>query len=120
MFGKANFMSNGQSLSGDEGKAGSEKPLKACRKHHVRKATFLLLIAGKRAAPELRVDSMFKAGGTGAAGGYWSAECPAPVTSRMPYFAKLLLLIFCLVLLVESRKHRRRRWTSQLDVQRAR
>ncbi|XP_057288092.1 gamma-aminobutyric acid receptor subunit rho-2 [Pezoporus wallicus] len=119
MFGEANFMSNGQSLSGDEGKAGSEKPLKACQKHHVGKAAFLPPIAGEHATPELRVDSMFKAGGTGAAGGYWSGVCPAPVTSRMPYFAKLLLLIFCLVLLVESRKHRRRRWTSQLDVQRA-
>ncbi|XP_061225783.1 gamma-aminobutyric acid receptor subunit rho-2 [Neopsephotus bourkii] len=119
MFGEANFTSNGQSLSGDEGRAGSEKPLKACQNHHFGKAAFLPLIAGERATAELRVDSMFKAGGTGAAGGYWSGECSVPVTSRMPYFAKLLLLIFCLVLLVESRKHRRRRWTSQLDVQRA-
>ncbi|NXI09803.1 GBRR2 protein, partial [Irena cyanogastra] len=37
----------------------------------------------------------------------------------MPYFTKLLLLIFCVVLLVESRKHRRRRWTTHVDVQRA-
>ncbi|XP_023778026.1 gamma-aminobutyric acid receptor subunit rho-2 isoform X2 [Cyanistes caeruleus] len=62
---------------------------------------------------------MFKPGGTCTARGHWSAECPAPISSKMPYFAKLLLLIFCLVLLVESRKHRRRRWTSHLDVQRA-
>nr|XP_009666655.1 PREDICTED: gamma-aminobutyric acid receptor subunit rho-2 isoform X2 [Struthio camelus australis] len=41
------------------------------------------------------------------------------VSCEMPYFAKLFLLIFCLVLLVESRKHRRRRWTSQLEVQKA-
>ncbi|XP_053917664.1 gamma-aminobutyric acid receptor subunit rho-2 isoform X1 [Cuculus canorus] len=62
---------------------------------------------------------MFKPGGTFTTGGYWSAECPIPISSNMPYFAKLFLLIFCLVLLVESRKHRRRRWTSQLEVQRA-
>uniref|UniRef100_A0A8D0G7P6 GABA(C) receptor n=1 Tax=Sphenodon punctatus TaxID=8508 RepID=A0A8D0G7P6_SPHPU len=37
----------------------------------------------------------------------------------MPYFVKLILLIFCLVLLVESRKHRRRRWAGQLEVQKA-
>ncbi|XP_005421766.1 gamma-aminobutyric acid receptor subunit rho-2 [Geospiza fortis] len=37
----------------------------------------------------------------------------------MPYFTKLFLLIFCLVLLVESRRHRRRRWTTHPDVQRA-
>ncbi|XP_014350718.1 gamma-aminobutyric acid receptor subunit rho-2 [Latimeria chalumnae] len=33
----------------------------------------------------------------------------------MPYFLKLLLLLFCLVLLAESRKHRRRRWTAKLE-----
>uniref|UniRef100_A0A8C4UNY0 GABA(C) receptor n=1 Tax=Falco tinnunculus TaxID=100819 RepID=A0A8C4UNY0_FALTI len=62
---------------------------------------------------------MFKPRGTYTTGAYWSTECPTAISSKMPYFAKLLLLIFCLVLLVESRKHRRRRWTSQLEVQRA-
>uniref|UniRef100_A0A663LJ76 GABA(C) receptor n=1 Tax=Athene cunicularia TaxID=194338 RepID=A0A663LJ76_ATHCN len=62
---------------------------------------------------------MCKPEGTCTAGGYWSAECPTLISSKMPYFAKLLLLIFFLVLLVESRKHRRRRWTGQLEVQRA-
>ncbi|XP_072188765.1 gamma-aminobutyric acid receptor subunit rho-2 isoform X2 [Excalfactoria chinensis] len=61
---------------------------------------------------------MLGAGGCCAAGGYGRAACPA-VPGRMPHFAKLLLLIFCLVLLVESRKHRRRRWTSQLELQKA-
>lgn len=40
MFGEANFMGNGQSLSGDEGKALSEKPLKACREHQSGKQRF--------------------------------------------------------------------------------
>ncbi|XP_009666655.2 gamma-aminobutyric acid receptor subunit rho-2 isoform X2 [Struthio camelus] len=62
---------------------------------------------------------MFKPGGTSTTGGVWSAECLTAVSCEMPYFAKLFLLIFCLVLLVESRKHRRRRWTSQLEVQKA-
>ncbi|XP_066447608.1 gamma-aminobutyric acid receptor subunit rho-2-like [Eleutherodactylus coqui] len=35
----------------------------------------------------------------------------------MPHSFKLLLLIFCLILLTESRKHRRRRWSNQMEVQ---
>ncbi|XP_075001565.1 gamma-aminobutyric acid receptor subunit rho-2 [Calonectris borealis] len=112
-------MSNGQSLSGDEGKALREKPLKACRKHHVGKAAFLPPIADEHGTPELELIQCLNLGGLCTTGGYWRAECPAPISSKMPHFAKLLLLIFCLVLLVESRKHRRRRWTSQLEVQRA-
>lgn len=61
---------------------------------------------------------MLRAGGSCAVGGYGREVCPAG-PGRMPHFAKLLLLIFCLVLLVESRKHRRRRWTSQLELQKA-
>lgn len=49
MFGEANFTSNGQSLSSDEAKALSEKPLNACRKHHVGKAAFLPPIADEHA-----------------------------------------------------------------------
>lgn len=62
---------------------------------------------------------MLAAGGTRAAVGYGSTACLA-ASSSMPYLTKLLLFIFCLVLLVESRKHRRRRWTSQPEVQKAR
>lgn len=63
MFGEANFVSNGQSLSSDEGKAVSEKPLKPCQKHHVGKAALLLLIAGERATPELELIQCLKPGG---------------------------------------------------------
>ncbi|XP_014456040.2 gamma-aminobutyric acid receptor subunit rho-2 [Alligator mississippiensis] len=61
---------------------------------------------------------MFKPEWTCTAGGYWSAECLLTLSHKMPYFGKLILFIFCLVLLVESRKHRRRRWAGQLESQR--
>ncbi|XP_042302427.1 gamma-aminobutyric acid receptor subunit rho-2 isoform X2 [Sceloporus undulatus] len=48
----------------------------------------------------------------GRTGRKWNSD-----SLRMPCSAKLILLIFCLVLLVESRKHRRRRWTGQVEVQ---
>nr|DBA26501.1 TPA: hypothetical protein GDO54_010748 [Pyxicephalus adspersus] len=35
----------------------------------------------------------------------------------MPHSFKFLLLIFCLILLTESKKHRRRRWTNQMEIQ---
>ncbi|OXB54361.1 hypothetical protein ASZ78_011043 [Callipepla squamata] len=61
---------------------------------------------------------MLGAGAGCAVWGYGRTACPAgPAT--MPHFAKLLLLIFCLVLLVESRRHRRRRWTSQPELRKA-
>ncbi|XP_007949634.1 gamma-aminobutyric acid receptor subunit rho-2 [Orycteropus afer afer] len=36
----------------------------------------------------------------------------------MPYFTRLILFLFCLMALVESRKPRRRRWTRQLEMPR--
>ncbi|XP_072264745.1 gamma-aminobutyric acid receptor subunit rho-2-like isoform X1 [Pyxicephalus adspersus] len=36
---------------------------------------------------------------------------------KMPHSFKFLLLIFCLILLTESKKHRRRRWTNQMEIQ---
>ncbi|XP_053098998.1 gamma-aminobutyric acid receptor subunit rho-2 isoform X2 [Hemicordylus capensis] len=64
-------------------------------------------------------DSMFKPGCIYTAGGYWTEGGWIFDSHRMPYFAKLMLLIFCLVVLVESRKHRRKRWTGQVEVQKA-
>lgn len=63
MFGEANFMSSGQSLSGDEGRALSEKPLKASRKHRVGKAAFLPPIADEHATPELEWIRCLNPGG---------------------------------------------------------
>nr|XP_056712405.1 gamma-aminobutyric acid receptor subunit rho-2-like [Euleptes europaea] len=60
---------------------------------------------------------MFKAGCTCTAGGYWRGGRWTSSSHKMPYIVKLLLLIFCLVLLGESRKHRRRRWTGQIEMQ---
>nr|XP_034965291.1 gamma-aminobutyric acid receptor subunit rho-2 isoform X3 [Zootoca vivipara] len=59
---------------------------------------------------------MFKPAGTYTSGGYgtegqWSSD-----SHGMPYFAKLILLIFCLFFLVESRKHRKRRWAGQVEL----
>ncbi|XP_048350470.1 gamma-aminobutyric acid receptor subunit rho-2-like isoform X1 [Sphaerodactylus townsendi] len=62
---------------------------------------------------------MFKAGCTSSAGGYWRQGRWTSNSHRMPYIVKLFLLIFCLVLLGESRKHRRRRWTGQIEMQKA-
>ncbi|XP_053769541.1 gamma-aminobutyric acid receptor subunit rho-2 [Desmodus rotundus] len=36
----------------------------------------------------------------------------------MPYFTKLILFLLCLMVLVENRKPKRRRWTGQLEVPR--
>lgn len=55
MFSEANLMSNGQSLSGDEGKAPSVKPLRACRMHHAGNAAFLPLIADQHDMPQLEL-----------------------------------------------------------------
>ncbi|XP_028578793.1 gamma-aminobutyric acid receptor subunit rho-2 isoform X1 [Podarcis muralis] len=53
----------------------------------------------------------YTAGGYGTEG-EWSSD-----SHGMPYnFAKLILLIFCLFFLVESRKHRKRRWTGQVEL----
>ncbi|XP_077160634.1 gamma-aminobutyric acid receptor subunit rho-2 isoform X2 [Paroedura picta] len=62
-------------------------------------------------------DSMFKAGCTCFAGVYWREGRWTSCSHRMPYIVKLLLLMFCLVLLGESKKHRRKRWTGQIEVQ---
>ncbi|XP_031960932.1 gamma-aminobutyric acid receptor subunit rho-2-like isoform X1 [Corvus moneduloides] len=118
MFSEANLVSNGQSFSGDEGKALSAKPLESLSNASRRERSVSDTDRRPTRHTRIGVDSMFKPGGSCTTGGHWSAECPAPISSKMPYFTKLLLLIFCLVLVVESRKHRRRRWT-HLGMQRA-
>ncbi|KAM4040877.1 gamma-aminobutyric acid receptor subunit rho-2-like [Anomaloglossus baeobatrachus] len=55
--------------------------------------------------------------GTATAGRSYSADHFLFTILKMPHSFKLLLLIFCLILLTESRKHRRRRWTNQMEVQ---
>lgn len=63
-------------------------------------------------------SSMSESEYTCTAGSYRTEGDGIGDSHRMPYFAKLLLLIFCLVLLVESSKNRKRRWTGQTEVQR--
>lgn len=55
MFSEADLVSNGQSLSGDEGKALSVKPLRGCRMHHTGNTAFVPLIAEQHDTPELEL-----------------------------------------------------------------
>ncbi|XP_070810102.1 gamma-aminobutyric acid receptor subunit rho-2-like [Pituophis catenifer annectens] len=50
-------------------------------------------------------------------GGGWTEGTGSPDSQSMLYFAKLILLLFCGVLLGESRKHRKGRWTAEAQVQ---
>ncbi|XP_032999303.1 gamma-aminobutyric acid receptor subunit rho-2 isoform X1 [Lacerta agilis] len=59
---------------------------------------------------------MFKPACTYTAGGYGTEGQWRSDSHGMPYFAKLILLIICLFFLVESRKHRKRRWTGQVEL----
>ncbi|KAM4771830.1 gamma-aminobutyric acid receptor subunit rho-2-like [Rhinophrynus dorsalis] len=56
--------------------------------------------------------------GTVTAGGYCRAEHFLVTEMIMPYSFKLIVLLFCLILLTESKKPRRRRWANQVDVHR--
>ncbi|DAA26190.1 TPA: gamma-aminobutyric acid receptor subunit rho-2 [Bos taurus] len=58
---------------------------------------------------------MVKPGGICPAAGPWKAACSIADIHRMPYFSRLILFLFCLVVLVESRKPKKRRWTGQLE-----
>ncbi|KAM9060215.1 gamma-aminobutyric acid receptor subunit rho-2 isoform 2-T2 [Megaptera novaeangliae] len=58
---------------------------------------------------------MVKPGGICPAAGYWKAACGITDIHRMPYFSRLILFLFCLMVLVESRKPKKRRWTGQLE-----
>ncbi|XP_007421854.1 gamma-aminobutyric acid receptor subunit rho-2 [Python bivittatus] len=62
-------------------------------------------------------SSMFKPECIYTSGGGWTEGGGSADSQSMPYFAKLMLLIFCGVLLGESRKHKRGRWTEEADVQ---
>lgn len=48
--------------------------------------------------------------------GYWKAASGSIDIHKMPYFTRLILFLFCLTVLVESRKPKRRRWTGQLEM----
>ncbi|XP_015681005.1 gamma-aminobutyric acid receptor subunit rho-2, partial [Protobothrops mucrosquamatus] len=61
-------------------------------------------------------SSMFKPECIYPSGGGWT-EGTADSQSMLYFFAKLILLIFCGVLLGESRKHRKGRWTAEAQVQ---
>ncbi|XP_039199048.1 gamma-aminobutyric acid receptor subunit rho-2-like isoform X2 [Crotalus tigris] len=61
-------------------------------------------------------SSMFKSECIYPSGGGWT-EGTADSQSMLYFFAKLILLIFCGVLLGESRKHRKGRWTAEARVQ---
>ncbi|XP_063299639.1 gamma-aminobutyric acid receptor subunit rho-2-like [Pelobates fuscus] len=51
------------------------------------------------------------------AGIYCRADHLLATTQTMPYSLKLAVLIFCLILLTASKKHRRRRWAGQMEMQ---
>ncbi|KAM9315623.1 gamma-aminobutyric acid receptor subunit rho-2-like [Gastrophryne carolinensis] len=53
---------------------------------------------------------------TGTAGRNCSVHLLLATVLKMHHSFKLLLLILCLVLLTESRKHRRRRWANHMEV----
>uniref|UniRef100_A0A2K5DE22 GABA(C) receptor n=1 Tax=Aotus nancymaae TaxID=37293 RepID=A0A2K5DE22_AOTNA len=58
---------------------------------------------------------MVKLGGTYSATGYWKAAFCLTDVHKMPYFTRLILFLFCLMVLVESRKTKRKRWTGQVE-----
>ncbi|KAM7135081.1 gamma-aminobutyric acid receptor subunit rho-2 isoform 2-T2 [Molossus nigricans] len=59
---------------------------------------------------------MVNPGGIGPAAGPWKAACGVADIHKMPYFTKLILFLFCLMVLVASRKPKRRKWTGQLEM----
>ncbi|XP_057595493.1 gamma-aminobutyric acid receptor subunit rho-2 [Hippopotamus amphibius kiboko] len=58
---------------------------------------------------------MVKLRGICPAAGYWKAACGILDIHRMPYFSRFILFLFCLMVLVESRKPKKKRWTGQLE-----
>ncbi|MBZ3874393.1 Gamma-aminobutyric acid receptor subunit rho-2 [Sciurus carolinensis] len=48
--------------------------------------------------------------------GHWKADGYIVDVHKMPYFTRLILFLFCLMVLGESRKPRRKRWTGQLEM----
>lgn len=85
MFSEANLVSNGQSLSGDEGKALSAKPLRACRMHQAGSTAFLLLIADQRDTPELDSIQCLSPGGL------VLQEVTGVQSARLPFPARCLI-----------------------------
>ncbi|XP_008565444.1 PREDICTED: gamma-aminobutyric acid receptor subunit rho-2, partial [Galeopterus variegatus] len=59
---------------------------------------------------------MVKPGRICPAASYWKAACCMIDIHKMPYFTRLILFLFCLMVLVESRKPRKKRWTGQLEM----
>ncbi|XP_005377805.1 PREDICTED: gamma-aminobutyric acid receptor subunit rho-2 [Chinchilla lanigera] len=59
---------------------------------------------------------MVKLRGVCPTGSYWKTACCIIDTHKMPYFTRLILFLFCLMVLVESRKPRRKRWTGHLEM----
>lgn len=68
----------------------------------------------RSAGSRRQTDSMVKPAGICPAAGPWKAACSVTDVHRMPYFSRLILFLFCLMVLVESRKPKKRRWTGQL------
>ncbi|XP_035152222.1 gamma-aminobutyric acid receptor subunit rho-2 isoform X3 [Callithrix jacchus] len=58
---------------------------------------------------------MVKLGGIYSATGYWKAAFCLTDVHKMLYFTRLILFLFCLMVLVESRKPKRKRWTGQVE-----
>jgi gamma-aminobutyric acid receptor subunit rho len=59
---------------------------------------------------------MVKPGHLCATKSYWKAACYIIDVHRMFYFTRLMLFLLCLMVLVDSRRPRRKRWTGQLEV----
>lgn len=63
---------------------------------------------------------MVKPVGAGPSARYWKAAGFVPDSHKMPYLTRLILFLLCLVVLVNSRKPRRKRWTGQLEASKPR
>ncbi|XP_032876748.1 gamma-aminobutyric acid receptor subunit rho-2-like [Amblyraja radiata] len=58
---------------------------------------------------------MFKPQVTRTAGLYGTIAGTVAILQAMPYFFKTILIICCLTIATESRKHRKKRWASQVE-----
>lgn len=74
----------------------------------------------RSAGSRRQTDSMVKPAGICPAAGPGKAACSITDVHRMPYFSRLILFLFCLMVLVESRKPKKRRWTGQLGTSKPR
>ena len=122
---RENQLTNSQSLSSREGKAlllVSQQP-KGVGSGLARASVSVLGWEAQPGQPcpprsagsRQPTDSMVRPGGICPAAGPWKAACSITDIHSMPYFPRLILFLFCLMVLVESRKPKRRRGTGPLE-----